>query len=286
MSAKSKQKHTDDALTPGMSAEEAFRLALRRGAATYEARRAAILSEDGTPEDVHAARVALRRMRSVLRGFSDMLTEKAERRLQRNLAERFRFLGPLRDADVQAEALTGDPGKEAAAKAAELRAGVRAELAKSDEPALPGQIEALLADDERLIRGDRCRRLAAAPVAVLASRALQVAWTELLAFGDDPTALPAVDLHEFRKRAKDFRYLSETFGPLCPGKAASASLKQLKVLQDSLGTLNDLHVMAGGEDSGPLPHDAEEREAVARTSATDAWRKLRKAPLWWAASDC
>lgn len=285
MCAKTLPKETDETIHPDQSAAQALAFALRRGALTYETRRAAILGEDGTPEDVHGARVALRRTRSVLRGFSDMLAPKLAARLQQDLAQRFRALGPLRDADVQAEALSGsgDAGTQAADRARELRASVRAELAGSDTPPLTEVIESVLEKDDKLISGDRRRRLAEAPVGVIASRALQVAWTELLCFGAEPDQLPPESLHEFRKRAKDLRYLTELFGPLFPGKAPRASLKHLKSMQDSLGLLNDLHVMAGpGAKDAALPHDAEAREKDARKAARAAWQDLRRAPLWWA----
>ena len=52
-------------------------------------------------------------------------------------------------------------------------------------------------------------------------------------------ASPAEDLHDLRKRAKELRYLLETFTPhLDPGDARGA-VKELKALQDVLGTFQD-----------------------------------------------
>ena len=51
-------------------------------------------------------------------------------------------------------------------------------------------------------------------------------------------ASPAEDLHDLRKRAKELRYLLETFPPTT-GRAARVAIKELKALQDVLGTFQD-----------------------------------------------
>lgn len=266
-----------------MTAAEALGRALLAGAADYEASCQAILARD-EPEDVHAARVALRRMRSVLRGFGDMLSDKHASRLNEVLAGLFRRLGPLRDADVQAAALRGAAARRKAAVAAGLRSKLRDQLAAPDGSDLTERIGAFLAKPERLFKGDRRRRLATAPVGLIGARAMQMAWTELLSFGPDLDVLTADELHDFRKRAKDLRYLTELFAPLFEGNDARRMLKRLKTLQDALGTLNDLHVMSGGA-TGPaeaaLPEDAPQREAEARKSVRETWARLIRSPVWW-----
>ncbi|MDP5307752.1 CHAD domain-containing protein [Paracoccus spongiarum] len=267
-----------DRVRRDMAAAEALELALRQGGAAHEAARQAILSRD-EPEDVHAARVALRRMRSILRGFGDMVASKTGARLDDLLAERCRALAALRDADVQAEAATGASRAEAAARAQRLRAEARAMLADpQDHPPLPGLIAATTGDRARLCKGNRRRRLAAAPVALIAARGLQTAWSELLSFGPQPEALPPEERHQFRKRAKDLRYIAEFFAPLFDGRQPRAMLKTIKALQDALGTLNDLHVMAA---DAALPDDAAAREAKARDKARKLWKRLRASPVWW-----
>lgn len=272
-------------LDPRTTGHDAFRRLLREGAAVYEARRAAILTSDD-PDDVHQARVALRRLRSLLRGFGTMLAGGTARRLSALLVERFHQLQPLRDADVHAEALAGTPPAEAAAQqAAALRAVIREALAQSKALSLKQEIEALLHETSSVLRGARRQRLAAAPVVVMASRALQLAWTELLSFGPDLRALSPGDLHDFRKRGKDMRYLTEFFGPLFRDDPKKM-LKTMAKLQDALGIVNDIdHMRAAqaNEDAPALPPDADQIEADALKAGQKAWKSLRATQPWWTA---
>ena len=50
---------------------------------------------------------------------------------------------------------------------------------------------------------------------------------------------PPEDLHDLRKRAKELRYLLETFAPLLQPGAARGVVKELKALQDVLGRFQD-----------------------------------------------
>jgi CHAD domain-containing protein len=52
-------------------------------------------------------------------------------------------------------------------------------------------------------------------------------------------ASPAEDLHDLRKRAKELRYLLETFPPTADPADARVAIKELKALQDVLGTFQD-----------------------------------------------
>ncbi|MBU2958244.1 CHAD domain-containing protein [Paracoccus sp. 1_MG-2023] len=274
MGTKAQKLAKSAGLAGDTNALDGFRRLLREDAVIHDRKRAAILTSDD-PEAVHQARVALRRMRSLLRGFRDMLSPGTFKALDGLLKARADQLGPLRDADVQAEAL-GTPQAQSAADdlRAELRATFQAETALS----LKIEVERVLHDRNRAIRGDRRRRLADAPLPVIASRALQVAWTELLAFGPDLGRLDPEELHDFRKRSKEMRYLSEFFGRLFDSDAAPMQ-KRMARMQDALGVVNDLVTMrARGSE---LPKGADKTEAKARARAAKAWDKLRGAPVWW-----
>jgi CHAD domain-containing protein len=52
-------------------------------------------------------------------------------------------------------------------------------------------------------------------------------------------ASPAEDLHDLRKRCKELRYLLEIFAPVLDPGGARAAVKELKALQDVLGTFQD-----------------------------------------------
>lgn len=271
-------------LTAKMSGLEAFRELIGKGAAAHDAQIPEILFSDD-PEAVHRARVALRRLRSTLRGFADMLSPDVEARLEQVLAERFRRLGPLRDADVHAEALAGtSAGDVATDEAARLREALRVELRDAGWKPLSDEIAELLRG-AKLTPGGRRRRLAQAPVGVIASRALQSAWTEMLAFGKHLDRLSEDDLHSFRKRAKDMRYLSEFFGPIWADRPEAPMVRRMARMQDALGLLNDLANMRRnarkGTDPDRLLPDIAARESEARAEVDVSWKKLRKVAPWW-----
>ncbi|WP_369133512.1 CHAD domain-containing protein [Modestobacter sp. I12A-02662] len=64
---------------------------------------------------------------------------------------------------------------------------------------------------------------------------------------------PAEDLHGLRKRAKELRYLMETFPPTTDPADARVAIKELKALQDVLRTFQDSEVQ--GEALYPLATD-------------------------------
>lgn len=284
MNAKKTDKTAEPKLlTHDTTGLDALRRLLRKWAETYDAAKGQILSSDEI-EHTHQARVALRRMRSMVRGFADMLTPSTAKDLADLLASRFRLLGPLRDADVHALAYAGTPQHDESLRiAAELRAKTRSELQDGDKTSLKFEVEALLHDVTKAVRGARRQRLAEAPVGVIGSRALQTAWTEMLAFGPDLGHLSPDDLHEFRKQSKTMRYLMDALAPLHDKELTEPMLRRLSRLQDDLGHLNDLASMRKSALSGDetLPEGFEDSEIAAREGADKAWRKLRKEPVWW-----
>ena len=267
-------------LSVEMTALEAFGLLARGLAAKADARQQAILTSDD-PEAAHAARVALRKLRSLLRGFDPMLAGKPARELSGEAARRFRRLGPLRDADVWAMALADAPGAEAAtAEAARLRAEVRAELAQEAPRAMSDLVARWLGKPDKLCRGARRARLASAPVPVIAALALQVAWTELLTFGSDLDSLTEEERHEFRKRMKDMRYLLDFFHPFW--RKTKKMRRVIPDLQEVLGLLNDLAVMRQEAGNGPdhLADRAVEEQA-SHKATQKYWARLRALRPWW-----
>lgn len=274
MGGKAEKLAKSAGLRTDTNALDGFRRLLRENAVIYDRHRADIVTSDD-PESVHQARVALRRMRSLTGGFRDMLSPDSHKALSKLLKKRAGQLGPLRDADVQAEALATPEAAEAAAR---LRADLRERIEAEDSLSLKIEIERALHDRNRVIRGDRRRRLADAPLPVMASRALQLGWTELLAFGPDLDRLDPDELHDFRKRSKDMRYLSEFFGRIFD-RDSTPMQKRMSRLQDALGLVNDLVTMRA--QGMALPEDAEKTEAKARAKAAKAWDKLRDAPVWW-----
>lgn len=195
---------------------------------------AALAAGTGGPDHVHQLRVALRRLRSVLRalGPDDEARDAA-------LAGLFAALGGRRDLDVLAQTL-------APAWAAAAAAGLAPPPAAAPTPA----------DDlGPVLRSATTTRLWLALLALTlptgvtegpwgpplrdrirrwrrAARRQAASWATL----DD------VGRHALRKRLKRLRYLTEFAQAVLPARRTRAELARLRPLQEALGHWNDLVV--------------------------------------------
>lgn len=261
------------ALSPEISAEEALRLILATQCEALDARLAQIMDSDD-PEGPHRARVALRRLRAALGAFDPILDPDTARALHKELRRLFRRLGKLRDADVQA-ALTADPAH--AAEAAAQRSAIRDRLRRGHELLLGTNLRVLFLGKSWRRKGSRARERRHAPVGDLATQALDRAWAASLDHGGAIPDMAEIDRHELRKDLKTLRYVAEFFAPLWPGPAQDKFLTEMRDLQDALGLLNDLRLVAGAPTAAPRAQAA----AEALQEAQDRWRQLRRAGPWW-----
>lgn len=208
-------------------------------------------------DHVHQLRVALRRLRTVLRAFGPPDAARDEA-----LAKLFAALGGTRDADVLA--LTLAPAW-AAAEAAGLPVPVPLAPAAADDAAAAlrapaaarlwlqliglAQAAGAQASDRRAASaatGDAGATEAAAADAQPWSGAAAhcvARWRRQLRRGlrnwgtlDDPAR------HRLRKRLKRLRYLLDFSAGLWPAKAAARELAALRPLQEALGHWNDIVV--------------------------------------------
>jgi CHAD domain-containing protein len=257
------------------------------------------------PEGVHQLRVALRRLRSVLKAFRGAARGPALDALDEELKALARRLGPARDWDVfllglAAEArgaLGEDRRLLALARAAEAKrdaayGALRREL---DGPnfrrlALDG-VSALLRRPWRDEPGAAEPELLDAPLADFAAPLLDKRWRKLRRGGDGIAEHSFEALHELRLEAKRLRYAAELFAPLWGGKAARRFLKRLSALQEALGTVNDAAVargllasLDGGAPAwaaGAGEGFAAARAGPARESALSRWDDLAAAKAFW-----
>ena len=210
---------------------------------------------DGTVTDIdieflHDFRVAVRRSRSAVKLLGDVLPPA----LVTWVTPQLKWLGdlttPSRDLDVLLQDLPSLTGC--------LTSGRPEDV----EPLVLELIRLRADEHRRLVRGLRSARFERLRVRWRASLAELASWDgrpcagptaaelgrerlagaerRVLRRGSRITAAsPAEDLHDLRKRAKELRYLLETFTPhLDPGDARGA-VKELKALQDVLGTFQD-----------------------------------------------
>lgn len=266
---------------PGVSAEDTLAIAGRKVLRFHLARMLA--RESGTrsgndPEDVHAMRVATRRLRAAWRVFGDAFRRREVRELRRSLRRVADKLGGVRDLDVLIDAgeqyardLPGSRGDALAPlfdswrrKRDDARTDLIAELESeryrrfvdaflafvADDDAGNAQVSA---DDPHLVRDTAPARLWAGYHSVRAYQPV-IRWADI------------ETLHALRIDAKRFRYGLEFFGETL-GHDGENLVAKIVALQDHLGKLHDADVAAGLTREFLVEHatrlDAAHREEIA-----------------------
>lgn len=196
---------------------------------------AAVVGEAHAPEHVHQLRVALRRLRTVLRAFGPQDEARDDA-----VGALFVALGGTRDADVMAQTLA--PAWAAAtaerlvlppAESPPGADGAAAALADPATTRLWLQLLAL-AQPPDAIEGEEARPWAEAAVAT-AQRWRKQARRR----SRDWAQLEDAGRHKLRKQLKRLRYLLDFSASLWPTKALAAELGALRPLQETLGHWND-----------------------------------------------
>jgi len=247
-----------------------------------EARAGASRLDD--PEDaeaLHDFRVALRRLRTLLRAFRPELGDAVPKRLQRRLRDLTRATTAARDAEVQltwVRAHRGEVGRRPGLSWFVTRLADRRDRAYADvrEHVVPAfrQLE------RRVRRGLNHAAAPAGPAgplfAAAAARGIRDQATALeqeLAAARAPRDVDAI--HRARIAAKRLRYLLESLAG--DGALAAALVDRLKALQDLLGELHDLQVLS--EELGDAVADAAaERARRLHALALDARPRTRGRP--------
>lgn len=212
---------------------------------------AAVTAGAATPDHVHQLRVALRRLRSVLRalGPADAARDAA-------LKDLFATLGRRRDADVMRGTLA--PAW-AAAEAVGWPRPPENPAAAEDDPTsaalrTPGTT-ALWLDLLALTVPDDTGDAMPAWDAVVLQRLRR--WRRSARrLATDWDTLDTAHRHRLRKQLKRWRYLLEFAAPLLPPRRLRAELAQLRPLQETLGHWNDLAVARAHLAAWPQPTPA------------------------------
>jgi CHAD domain-containing protein len=296
------------ALKPGMSVREGFLAIARHGAAEVRAAIRALDGDLGT-EPIHQARVALRRLRSVLTVFSSVLPPLPTGQLGRALSGFARLLGEAREWDVWLEE-TVEPLRAALGEADPVlddlvgAAGAERELAAAailhavggrdyvflslalgawfdnaiwpEEPA-PEQLlllDARLEDFARDLLRKRHRKVVRA--------------------GEGIDGATPERLHALRIEAKKLRYTAEFLRDLFPVKPTRNYLAQLKAIQEILGAANDAVVArrlvphlttaddaAAARAAGLIAGWTAAEATGARRRFAEAWREFQDAKRFW-----
>jgi CHAD domain-containing protein len=206
-------------------------------------------------EELHDMRVATRRMRAALRVFGQSFSKKKIKPIRTGLKETGRALGPARDMDVfmaklgqyqrslpEAERAAFDP----------LLTTWRSEGEKSRRKMVTYlESKAYAKFKQKMLKFVETEGLAAKPIPTDVPVAFQLRhivprliYTRYEAVGAYEAVLenaPIETLHSLRIAFKRFRYTLEYFQELL-GPEVTTVIKELKVMQDHLGDLNDADV--------------------------------------------
>ena len=227
---------------------------------------AARLAAGGDGEALHDFRVALRRLRTVLRAFRPWLAGGPRRRHARRLAALAASTGAARDAEVQLVWLAGQREHLAPARRAGLDwlvaryEGLRGSGQAAAEDVrrwgkLALKLRTRLTTYRRRVRPIEVEPFGAVLAGLLRERLAKLLGAITRITGPDDVA----HAHRARIEGKRLRYLLEPLRAT-PGLGAREAVRRLKRLQDLLGELHDAHVLEAevaaarrGARGGPRP---------------------------------
>jgi CHAD domain-containing protein len=221
--------------------------AFRRCAKRYDRSLLRLAPRSGAMEvvTVHHFRTAIRRLRSLLASFKELLPAAERKVLSARLKNLSRRYAELRDWDVLVEAMTDNAGHSDRRKLAGVveAAKLRRRAAAARHRALSEDIRAV----DRAIRTTRWLHAPASgkarswnrPIGEFAPELLDRQWRQMRKSSRKLDLSDATSLHKFRIATKKHRYTIECLLSLYDKKKAKAYLERLVAIQDVLGELRD-----------------------------------------------
>ena len=233
------------ALEPGMTTLAAARASIAAGVAALQANEAGALASSD-PEYVHQMRVALRRIRSAVRVFRDVLEPAFAERVKEDLKAFARATGDARDLDVFATE-TLPPiarvcGEPAAARSLAARVAARRRAAREamrERLLSPEHTRTMLAIARWLAQPAESGAASGGDLREYAAGKIRSRHKKLVAHGKHAARLAPAARHRLRIEAKKLRYAVEGFGALFPRKRVKAYVRALGDIQEDLGRAND-----------------------------------------------
>ena len=273
--------------TPAEAFSAVFAAALTQAGANARG-----VAHGNDPEYLHQMRVGLRRLRSALLAFRELVPRKAAQPIVERLRSLMPSLGAARDWDVFCEGLVqqGMQEPERAAALAPLLARARARRANARRDARraagSAELQAFLLRSLRWVNDGPWKNkgsLGAFATAALARLHRKTLKEARAGDWDDPERR-----HRLRIRVKRLRYACDFFSASFAGAAPQPDIKRLAALQDILGDLNDIAVARRllAELGASAAHTrqvlaARERKLV--TSLETAWTTFEKRRPFWKA---
>jgi len=240
----------DNRLRPGMAANAAARLILRPLLEIMRANEEGIKT-DADIEHLHEYRIAVRRTRSALGQIREVFPLEETEYFKGEFQKLGRLTNDLRNLDVfltteaNYRAKLPDNMREDITPLFDYLRCRRSRALVVVVAGLDSRTYGRTLDDwDRFLHrpmGAIHPRNAQKPIIQLARRRINRQYQAILA--DGTHALESLEdeiLHTLRIECKKLRYLLEFFAELFPPKETASLLKQLKRLQDNLGTVSDL----------------------------------------------
>lgn len=246
------------ALTPKFSQEAAFQTIAQACLRQLVANVSTMKISD--VEFLHQMRIALRRMRTAIWLFSDMLRGPKTKALKTEFKWLSGELAPARELDVFiARALNPAAGSkpngpEVAVPSKGLRKKYERAFSRAQTAVRSARFRSLVLDTAAWIETDEwtlnnrelSRSLRERPIVAAVAKKLRRYGREIIKKGARLDKLDPERRHNLRIRVKKLRYASEFFAGAFPGKTASRHhdefVAALKKLQNALGDLNDIAV--------------------------------------------
>jgi CHAD domain-containing protein len=254
LAAKAPKAHTSSPTIPldaRARAGDGYRLVFHNLLDAIDANVAGTI-DDIDPEFLHDFRVAVRRTRSVLKKAKHVIAEPVRERYRAEFGWLAGATSAARDLDVYVTewdsyvAPLAEDARGALTPVLDYLRKHRAKAHKELNAALRSRRYGALLRDWRRTLDDAEEfdgRDADARLGKVVAKQIQRAQDQVLDQGRAITdASPGTDLHELRKDAKLLRYLIECFGGMYPAAARKPFVKELKALQDNLGSLQDAEV--------------------------------------------
>jgi len=250
--------------------------------------------EGAGSEPLHRVRVAIRRMRAVLRAFRKPLAGTSARQLYRDLQHLNFVLGEVRDLDVWIDYLTSGPVRAQlgghprwagfVAYQCELRrmqqVTIRRRLRGASFAALQARIGGFLRVELPRIAQEEPSE----PLDVLARRVLAKALRRALKLSDLRRSTSAEELHRLRIALRRARHMGGFFGDIF-GPPVAEIEKRLRAVERALGSIRDVDLALfrtrcqGPPPPGRLVLRLECRRKKARIALDKAWQRLETAEL-------
>ncbi|MBO1325493.1 CHAD domain-containing protein [Acetobacter sp. TBRC 12305] len=247
-------------LAPETPTEDAFRMIVRSQLAVLIGNQPA--AEAGQPDGIHDMRVAIRKLRTVLRLFTPRLAPPELERFEEALQRLGQVLGVARDWDVfclQTLPAAFDPREldecpQLVAAAEEKRAAAHEDLhAELSGPAPTMMALELMAwvEDTPFVPGSAADP---DPLCAFVPKRLDRFARKVARRGRGVGHLDPKGLHTLRKALKRLRYSADYFTAFYPARHVKPYLKLGRGLQSALGEINDAAVAATLADSLALAH--------------------------------